>query len=159
MTPAGFIVVSAHSCNDMSDPPEMEDLIETDDPSFQHVMACVFGIQEHESRTYLRLLENPGSTVEELAGVLDRDRSNVNRSLTTLLDKRLAERERRLLDPGGYVYQYTATPLPRAKEMLHAALDEWVDAVHGRIDEFGDDDGGAGEDGASVDADADGDDE
>ena len=124
----------------MSDPPEMEDLIETDDPSFQHVMACVFGIQQHESRTYLRLLENPGSTVEELAGVLDRDRSNVNRSLTTLLDKGLAERERRLLDPGGYVYQYTATPLPRAKEMLHAALDEWVETVHGRIDEFGDGD-------------------
>ncbi|QZY00695.1 helix-turn-helix domain-containing protein [Halobaculum rubrum] len=120
----------------MSDAPDLEDLIETNDPSFGHVMACVFGIQEHESRTYLRLLDNPGSTVEELAGVLERDRSNVNRSLTTLLEKGLAERERRLLDPGGYVYQYTATPLPEAKELLHGALDQWAETVHEVIETF-----------------------
>jgi predicted transcriptional regulator len=100
-------------------------------------MACVFGIQQHESRTYLVLLDNPGSTVEELADELDRDRSNVNRSLTTLLEKGLAERQRRLLDPGGYVYQYDATPLPEAKELLHDALDGWVESVHEAIETFG----------------------
>jgi predicted transcriptional regulator len=115
----------------------MADLLETDDPGFQHVLSCVFGIQDHESRTYLVLLDNPGSTVAELAEVLDRDRSNVNRSLTTLMEKGLAGRQRRLLDPGGYVYQYTATPLPEAKEMLHEALDTWAETVHERIDEFG----------------------
>jgi predicted transcriptional regulator len=124
----------------MSEPPEIEDLVGAEDPSFQHVLACVFGVQDHESRTYLVLLDNPGSTVAELAETLDRDRSNVNRSLSTLLDKGLAERRRRLLDPGGYVYQYTATPLPEAKELLHTALDEWVEKVHAAIDEFGDDD-------------------
>ena len=121
----------------MVDSPEMADLLETDEPSFQHVLSCVFGIQDHESRTYLVLLDNPGSTVAELAEVLDRDRSNVNRSLTTLMEKGLAGRQRRLLDPGGYVYQYTATPLPEAKEMLHTALDQWAETVHERIDEFG----------------------
>lgn len=124
----------------MSDAPGVRDLIDTDDPSFQHVLACVFGIQDHESRTYLALLDNPASTVEELADELDRDRSNVNRSLTTLLEKGLAERQRRLLDPGGYVYQYTATPLPEAKSMLHDALDRWVEEVHDAIDAFGETD-------------------
>jgi predicted transcriptional regulator len=122
----------------MTDRPDIDDLLQTEDPSFQHVLACVFGIQDHESRTYLVLRENPGSTVAELADKLDRDRSNVNRSLTTLLEKGLVDRRRRLLDPGGYVYQYTATPLDDAKEMLHEALDEWVETVHAAIDEFGD---------------------
>jgi predicted transcriptional regulator len=117
--------------------PDIDDLVGVEEPSFQHVLSCVFGIQDHESRTYLVLLDNPGSTVAELAEALDRDRSNVNRSLTTLLEKGLAERERRLLDPGGYVYQYTATPLPEAKRMLHTTLDAWVEAVHDAIDEFG----------------------
>jgi predicted transcriptional regulator len=121
----------------MTDTPQIEDLVGTDEPSFQHVLSCVFGIQDHESRTYLVLLDNPGSTVAELAELLDRDRSNVNRSLSTLLEKGLAERERRLLDPGGYVYQYTATPLPEAKELLHEALDRWAEKVHGAIDDFG----------------------
>jgi len=115
---------------------DLRDLMNRDEPGFADVMACVFDIQDHETRTYLALLERPGSTVEELAESLARDRSNVNRSLTTLLEAGLAERERRLLDPGGYVYQYTATPLPEAKEMLHEALDEWTAYVHGRIEEF-----------------------
>ncbi|ERG90175.1 MAG: putative transcriptional regulator [Haloquadratum walsbyi J07HQW1] len=122
----------------MNDAPAMSDLLDTDEPGFQQVLACVFGIQQHESRTYLVLLEHPESTVAELSDVLERDRSNVNRSLTTLLDKGLAERQRRLLDPGGYVYQYTATELPEAKSLLHDALDQWVEHVHQSIDEYGD---------------------
>jgi len=121
----------------MADAPDIDDLVGVEEPSFQHVLSCVFGIQNHESRTYLTLLDNPGSTVAELAEELDRDRSNVNRSLTTLLEKGLVERERRLLDPGGYVYQYTATPLPEAKELMHRTLDEWVEEVHVAIDGFG----------------------
>jgi predicted transcriptional regulator len=118
---------------------DLRDLLREGDPGFREVMACVFDIQDHETRTYLALLDTPGSTVAELADTLDRDRSNVNRSLTTLLEKGLVGRERRLLDPGGYVYQYTATPLPEAKELLHEALDEWTEQVHGRIEEFPDD--------------------
>ncbi|ERG95973.1 helix-turn-helix domain-containing protein [Haloquadratum walsbyi] len=123
----------------MSEAPAMSELLDTDDPGFQQVLACVFGIQQHESRTYLVLLENPESTVAELSDVLERDRSNVNRSLTTLLDKGLVERQRRLLDPGGYVYQYTATELPEAKSLLHDALDQWAEIVHQSIDDYGND--------------------
>lgn len=122
------------------DRPAMGELLERSDPEFREVMSCVFGIHEHETRTYLSLLERPGSTVEELADALERDRSNVNRSLSTLLETGLASRERRLLDPGGYVYEYTAVDLPVAKEMLHTALDEWVENVHAAIGEFGHED-------------------
>jgi len=123
--------------SDTEGTPGMGELMEQSDPEFTEVMSCVFGIHSHETRTYLALLERPGSTVEELAEDLDRDRSNVNRSLSTLLENGLATRERRLLDPGGYVYQYTATPLPEAKEMLHDALDQWASRVHDEIDAFG----------------------
>lgn len=123
--------------SDVADP-DMRALMENADPAFEDVMTCVFDIQSHETRTYLSLLDRPGSTVEELADALERDRSNVNRSLSTLLEAGLVERERRLLDSGGFVYQYTAVPLPEAKELLHDALDAWYETVHGVIDEFGD---------------------
>ncbi|OYR59544.1 helix-turn-helix domain-containing protein [Halorubrum halodurans] len=115
---------------------EIEDLVGDVSPSFEHVLSCVFGIRDHESRTYLTLIEYRGSTVAELADALDRDRSNVNRSLSTLREKGLVERRRRLLDSGGYVYQYTAIPVPEAKRLLHDALDEWVAGVHDSIDAF-----------------------
>ena len=121
-------------------PKRFRELMLDEEPGLEDVLACVFDIQRHEVRTYLTLLDEPGSTVEELAGSLDRDRSNVNRSLSTLREKGLTDRERRLLDSGGHLYQYTATPLDEARELMHETLDEWTAYVHDRIDEFGEDD-------------------
>ena len=118
-------------------PAQFRELMLGDEPGLEEVMACVFNIQNHEARTYEALLDHPGSTVEELADELDRDRSNVNRSLSTLREKGLASRQRRLLDGGGHVYQYSPTPLPEARELMHETLDAWAEYVHGRIDEFG----------------------
>ena len=118
-------------------PERFRELMFNQEPELAEVLACVFGIQDHEARTYEALLDHPGSTVEELAAELDRDRSNVNRSLATLREKRLATRERRLLDGGGHIYQYSPTPLDEAKELMHETLDAWAGFVHERINEFG----------------------
>ena len=89
------------------------------------------------SEICIRHISHPSSTVAELADTLDRDRSNVNRSLSTLREKGLTTRERRLLDGGGHIYQYSPTPLPEARELMHDTLDAWTGYVHDRIDEFG----------------------
>ena len=115
----------------------MEDLMLVDNPEFERIMECVFDIRPHEVQTYFRLLELQGSTVAELADDLERDRSNVNRSLSTLREVGLVERDRRLLEGGGHVYQYFGVPVPDAQTMLHEAVDEWADTVHERIEEFG----------------------
>jgi predicted transcriptional regulator len=118
-------------------PEQFRELMLTDEPELDDVLACVFNIQRHEAQTYQVLLDFRGSTVEELANELDRDRSNVNRSLSTLREKGLANRERRLLDGGGHVYQYNPTPLSEARDLMHDTLDAWAEYVHERIDEFG----------------------
>lgn len=120
-----------------SDPrPRLDELMEDPNPAFETVMSCVFGIEDHETRTYLALRDQPGSTIDELAEPLDRDRSTVNRAMTTLHERGLVRRDRRLLDGGGYVYQYTAVALPEVKELLHEALDAWTETVHDAIEDF-----------------------
>jgi len=121
-------------------PERFRELMLDEEPGFDEVMACVFGVHRHEVRTYRALLASPNSTVEELAADLDRDRSNVNRSLSALREKGLATRTRRLLEGGGHVYQYAATPLEDARDLMHETLDEWAAYVHERIDEFGESD-------------------
>lgn len=118
-------------------PERFRELMLGGEPDLLEVMSCVFGIERHEARTYETLLAHPESTVEELSAKLDRDRSNVNRSLSTLRQKGLATRRRHLLEGGGHVYQYSPTPLSEARELMHETLDEWVAYVHERIDEFG----------------------
>lgn len=118
------------------DPGRFRDLMLESEPGFEEVLRCVFGVQRHEARLYLELLDAPDSTVAELAEAVDRDRSNVNRGLTTLLEKDLVGRQRRLLDRGGHVYQYRSTPPEEARESMHRTLEEWAAYVHERIDEF-----------------------
>ena len=119
------------------DPERFRELMLDSEPGFEDVLACVFDIRDAEVRTYLALRETTESTVETLADSLDRDRSNVNRSLSTLREHGLVDRRRTLLDSGGHVYQYTATPIPETRELMHETLDEWTAYVHDRIDEFG----------------------
>lgn len=105
-------------------------------PELSQVLQCVFDIQTHEFRTLKTVSKLPGSTVIELADELERDRSNVNRSLTTLHENGLIDRERRLLEEGGYVYQYYPSPIDETKRLLHSGVDRWVDDAHAEIDSF-----------------------
>ena len=118
-------------------PDRFRDLMRDNEPAFEEILACVFDLQPHEVRTYETVRRRPASTVAELADALDRDRSNVNRSLSTLREQGLVERHRRLLEDGGHVYQYDATPLPEVRTLMHDTLEAWCDYVHERIDEFG----------------------
>ena len=117
--------------------PDLEALMTVDRISFGEVMECIFDIRQHEIDTYLALVSLPGSTVGELASHLERDRSTVSRTLTTLLEKNLAERERRIVDGGGYVFQYYAAPIEETQERMRDAVDVWVHEVHEKIDGFG----------------------
>jgi len=109
----------------------------TDAPDLVEVLSCVFGIEEPELRTYLLLLDTPDSTVEELSDRLNRDRSTVNRNLATLRQKELVSRKRTPIDGGGNTYEYTATPVTDARELLHDTLDDWTDYAHSRIERLG----------------------
>lgn len=93
--------------------------------SREDVLRTVFDLGCHDIRTYDAVIEAPGSTTRELAEHLDRDRSNVNRSLNRLRDVGLMMRNRRLLDEGGHVYQYSAVSAESSEDLISRAIDRW----------------------------------
>jgi predicted transcriptional regulator len=101
---------------------------EVAEPSREEVLRTVFGIGSHDVRTYDAVVAVPGSTTRELADNLDRDRSNVNRSLNRLREAGLVTRDRRLLDEGGHVYQYSAAE-GTADDLVARAVDRWRSAA------------------------------
>lgn len=121
-------------------PPEedadLEALMLADEIDFARVLECVFDLHPPEIDAYLALTTLPGSTARELGVTLDRDRSTVARSLHVLLEHELADRERRIVDGGGHVYQYYAAPIEETKRRMRDAVDAWVEEVYGHIDDF-----------------------
>lgn len=120
-----------------SGPEAASETLPVDEPELETVLQAVFDLKPSESSAYLGLLRAPDSSAAEVARELDRDRSNVNRSLRTLRERGLAERRRVLLEEGGHVYRYTPTPLPVVRERMHETLTEWTAAARDRIEEFG----------------------
>jgi len=97
-------------------------------PSREEVLRTVFGLGGHDVRTYDAVVEITGATTSELADRLDRDRSNVNRSLNRLRETGLVTRGRRLLDEGGHVYQYYAAD-EASETVVARAVDRWRSAA------------------------------
>lgn len=120
------------SVGDVTTTPDVDE-ISVNEPSRDDVLKTVFGLGAHDVRTYDAVGDSPGSTTRELADDLDRDRSNVNRSLNRLREVGLVTRGRRLLDAGGHVYQYYVTSEEVADDVITRAVDRWqsvaIDAV------------------------------
>jgi len=110
------------------DAPNVEG-IDIDEPTRDETLRTVFGLGSHDVRTYDELRESPRTTTKELADRLERDRSNVNRSLNRLREAGLATRRRRLLAAGGYVFQYVATTGAAYERVVSHAMDEWSAAA------------------------------
>jgi len=118
------------------DEPTLRALMLVEEPGFGDILRCVFGLHERDVETYLALADRDGVAPQPLADDLDRNRSNVARSLRRLREKGVASRRREILDGGGEVYCYEAAPLPDVRARMHEELDAWAAYVHERIDAF-----------------------
>jgi predicted transcriptional regulator len=114
--------------------PESDPATRIADPSAAAVLQTVLGLRSQDLATYDAVSAEPGSSTKELADNLDRDRSNVNRSLTRLDEAGLVCRQRRLLDQGGYYYAYFAEPGEIVNDRLTEALDRWTEAATATIE-------------------------
>jgi len=109
--------------------PDSEPPTRITDPSAAAVLQTVLGLRSQDLATYDAVSADPGASTKELAADLDRDRSNVNRSLTRLDEAGLVCRQRRLLDGGGYYYACFAEPGEIVNDRLTEALDRWTEAA------------------------------
>jgi len=107
-----------------------------DGPSLPELLRVVFDIGVVEHEIYLYLVQREYCNTKELSTALERDRSNISRSLDTLRQKGFVDRRRRILESGGHLYQYAARPPEQTQALLIAGLEAWVEGACDRLDEF-----------------------
>ena len=76
------------------------------------LLECVDGCSTLDREIFFLLLDVDGKrTVDEIAGLVDRERSTTYRSLRRLEEQGYLEKEQRTYDSGGFCYRYgTAQP-------------------------------------------------
>ncbi len=95
------------------------------DPNIKCVLKCALDISCLEMDVYLLLLKNPGSDVETLAELLNKDESTIYKALRNLMEKNLVKRDYRILRGGGYKYLYYPVQFEEFKRIAKRALEEW----------------------------------
>jgi predicted transcriptional regulator len=115
---SGFILIDMKSSNNL------EGLLMQKIESHTDLMCCAFGLRDCDITIYSSLLDNPG-TVEDISSHIYRDRSTTQRSLKSLLDKGIIERERKHLEKGGYFYIYKAVSSEEIRKQILEQLDTW----------------------------------
>ncbi len=97
-------------------------------------MRHAFGLNQLEADAFFFLLDG-GTTADKLAQHLDRDRSTVQRALSTLVKQGLVKREAKSLKgtgKKGYHFVYTAIGTEEARAMIK----ELVEAVTQHLNNF-----------------------
>ncbi len=104
--------------------------------TFHHILKCVLNLTPSEIEVYIALHQHPNVGVDELANIVGKDRSGVYRSLQSLMEKGLVEREYRILKHGGYKYLYTPIPIENLKEKLRVELENWFKKLNEVVEDF-----------------------
>jgi len=116
----------------------MKDLLSTENPGVKDVLRCFFGLKLHEIEAFTALHDAGQVTGERLAEILNKDKSGVHRTLQSLVERGLAEREYRLLRSGGYVFIYRTLPAEKMRELARGKLRQWHETISGIIEGFDD---------------------
>ncbi len=89
-------------------------------------LKCAFDISCFEMDVYAELLKRGKASVDEIAEVLERDKSTVYKALQNLLEKGLVTREYKILRGGGYKYLYKPVSVEDLKREMSRAISRWV---------------------------------
>lgn len=91
------------------------------DLSIEDMLRCSFGLSKLELSLMLALLgKNGWTSTGSLAKTLGKDRSVVQRGISSLMGKGLAEREQSNKERGGYEYVYRARDKEAIKKLILA---------------------------------------
>jgi len=85
---------------------------------------------------YIAVLRRPGSSVDEIAERLEKDKSAVYKALQNLMRRGFVAREYRILKNGGYKYIYKPTPFEEFRREVLKSINEWSKALVATLDEI-----------------------
>jgi predicted transcriptional regulator len=86
---------------------------------------CVFNLNRLDINVYKTLLKNGAARADELADMLQKERSTIYRSLQKLSDCGICKKITKTLKQGGYYHIYEPQSSREIKKQAEECLDSW----------------------------------
>ena len=107
------------------------------DMECEGLLECFHGLKELDKECFQALVtsEEP-LTVDEIADVVDRERSTAYRAVQRLLQTGFIEKDQINYDQGGYYHVYSPTDPSKIADQMQRLLNDWYAKMGQLIQEF-----------------------
>lgn len=103
------------------------------------LLECFHGLKKLDKKCFKVLVESDGPlTIDELAELVDRERSTAYRSVQRLLQAGFIQKEQVNYDQGGYYHVYRPTDPGQVADDMQRMLNDWYAKMGQLIQEFED---------------------
>ena len=103
----------------------------------ENLLDCIHGLKDIDRRSFRVLAKSREPlTVDEVAGLVDRERSTAYRSVQRLLKAGLIQKEQINYEQGSYYHVYTPTDPDEIADDMQRTLNDWYAKIGQLIGEF-----------------------
>lgn len=107
------------------------------DMECEGLLECFHGLKQLDKEVFHVLIQSgEPMTVDEIAEIIDRERSTAYRTIQRLLQAGFIQKEQINYDQGGYYHVYTTTDPAKIAKNMQRLLNDWYAKMGQLIQEF-----------------------
>ena len=103
------------------------------------LLSCLYNLKPIDIEIFLKVAENPWSTLDQIAESVNRDRSSTHRVLAKLQSAGLVHKQSQGLKKGGYYHVYAPVELVKIKQNAKQRVKEITDSLQTSVKNFDND--------------------
>ena len=100
------------------------------------LLTCLYNLKSSDLETLLALAKNENATLDQIAKILQKDRSSVHRCLSKLVSINLVNKQTKSLKGGGYYHTYAMLDPTTIKKHAKERVKEITESLEALIDRF-----------------------
>ncbi|MCW4029055.1 MAG: winged helix-turn-helix transcriptional regulator [Candidatus Bathyarchaeota archaeon] len=100
------------------------------------LLTCLYNLKPADTEILLAVAKNPNTNLDQIAKIVQKDRSSVHRCLSKLVSINIVNKQTQTLKGGGYYHTYTMQDPQTIKKHAQERVKEITDSLQTLIDNF-----------------------
>ena len=100
------------------------------------LLTCLYNLKPTDLEVLLAVAKNPNSNLDQIAKIIQKDRSSVHRCLSKLLSVGIVNKQTKTLKGGGYFHTYSMQDPETIKKHAQERVKEITESLQALIDNF-----------------------
>jgi predicted transcriptional regulator len=100
------------------------------------LLTCLYNLKPTDLEVLVTVAKNEDATIDDIAEIVQRDRSSVHRCLAKLVTASLVTKESKSIKGGGYYHTYAMVEPQKIKRHAKERVKEIIENLNGLINSF-----------------------